>query len=207
MPRATRVLLAACVAFALGGFAGPATALASSASKSGSTVTVTGAAGEANNLTIATAGINYRITESGAGVTLTAGAGCAADIFPNQVLCPNGGVTSLVVNAGDAADTVSSSVSTASILNGGEGVDRLNGGPGNETLNGDLGDDVIDSVRPSGPSVHAAERAPSSASASKTSTSGERTSPQAPRTRRAIAAAAMAASPNATRDPAPYPPS
>ena len=73
-PRRRTLLLGA--ALAVLALAAPSSALAGTASKSGSQLVVTAASLETNNLAISTVGPNVHVVETGAGATLTAGAGC-----------------------------------------------------------------------------------------------------------------------------------
>jgi hypothetical protein len=151
-PALKRLGLTLTVVLAAAAVPGPASAYATVASISGAQLQVGAGGGEYNDITVSPDGFSYRVIESGSGVTLNAGAGCALDV-PNQVLCPAAGVTSVYVDAGNRDDVVTSHVSISAILVGGPHNDVLNGGPGNDTLlgeshndrlNGGGGSDVLD---------------------------------------------------------------
>ena len=132
-------LLASAALFAIALIA-PASALAGTASVGGNQLTTNAPGGETNNLTLSLDGANVRVAETGAGATLTPGAGCTSG-GTNQALCPLSGFTSISANAGDGADRVTVSVSLPATLVGGNGDDVLTGGPLNDTLDGGAGDD------------------------------------------------------------------
>jgi len=90
----------------------PASARAATVSLSGVNVNINSAAGESNNLAVSVELLNYRVVESGAGATLTAGLGCLP-AGSNQVLCPLAGILAINVAAGDQNDVVTFSGSTA----------------------------------------------------------------------------------------------
>ena len=137
-----RIFLAGLLALALHA-AAPSSASAATASISGTDLVVSAGPAETNNLMITTEVTDYRITETGAGVTLSPGAGCISG-GANQVLCPIAGLASISVAAGDLDDIVTVSAMLPATLNGGDGDDRLSGGTGNDTLNGDQQEDILD---------------------------------------------------------------
>jgi hypothetical protein len=141
-------------------------AWASQASLSGSTVTVTANAGEANDVLI---NLDLEITDA-AGIT--AGPGCTQET-PTKVTCGTD-FRITQISLGDANDTYFNSFFTmqsqtvdggagndnlransleGSVIDGGDGddairggsaTDRLMGGAGNDTIEGDAGNDTID---------------------------------------------------------------
>jgi Ca2+-binding RTX toxin-like protein len=116
----------------LGALALPATASAGTASITGSTLTYSAAAGEENDLTIETAGANFRVRDNTAPVT--AGAGCTQR-SPHRVNCLTAGVTLIEVLAKDQDDAVQLLTGTVDAnLNGGSGGDNLTSDAGNDTL-------------------------------------------------------------------------
>lgn len=118
----------------------PIAAHASTASKSGGTLSYTAAAGETNTAVISLAGGTYTIDDSGA--TITAGAGCSP-VNPNKVTCPASGVTSISANAGNMNDLVWVTTPTSSTLTGADGNDTLIGHNANDILIGCVGDDTL----------------------------------------------------------------
>ena len=96
--------LAAALALILPGLAG-----AASLTLSGSTVTYQGGAGEANTLTITINGSDeYVFTDT---VSIT-NSGCTV-VSATTITCPNGSVSSIIVNLGDLADTASGRSTTS----------------------------------------------------------------------------------------------
>jgi Ca2+-binding RTX toxin-like protein len=116
----------------LGALALPASASAGTASIAGSTLTYSAASGEENDLTIETAGANFRVTDNTAPVT--ASAGCTQR-SPHRVNCLTAGVTLIEVLAKDQDDTV--------LLLTGTVDANLNGGSGGDSLTSDAGDDTL----------------------------------------------------------------
>ncbi|MEK6251987.1 MAG: calcium-binding protein [Actinomycetota bacterium] len=129
--------LAACLAL---GAASAASALASTVSKSGSTLTYTAANGEANQTIVSLAGGVYTIQDSGA--TIAGGTACSA-VNANKVTCPGAGLNAITVNAGDMNDLVWVTAPTNAIVTGAAGNDTLIGGNGNDVLIGCAGDDNL----------------------------------------------------------------
>ena len=118
----------------------PAQALAGTASKSGGTLTVTGAGSEDNRLTVTVDGANLRVVETGGGATLSAATGCAPDA-PNQVLCPLIGTTGISMLGGSGDDRLTNSTSITGTLSGGAEDDLLTGGTGVDAFLGGTGGD------------------------------------------------------------------
>jgi len=129
--------LAACLAL---GAASAASALASTVSKSGSTLTYTAANGEANQTIVSLAGGVYTIQDSGA--TIAGGTACSA-VNANKVTCPGAGLNAITVNAGDMNDFVWVTAATSATVTGAAGNDTLIGGNGNDVLIGCAGDDTL----------------------------------------------------------------
>lgn len=129
--------LAACLAV---GAASAASALASTVSKSGSTLTYTAANGEANQTIVSLAGGVYTIQDSGA--TIAGGTTCSA-VNANKVTCPGAGINAITVNAGDMNDLVWVTAATSATVTGAAGNDTLIGGNGNDVLDGGTGPDAI----------------------------------------------------------------
>ncbi|MGH8573925.1 MAG: calcium-binding protein [Gammaproteobacteria bacterium] len=141
---ARAIVLAAIVATPMAIFASPAYA-ATGVSKSGDQLTVTAAAGKANDVFIRRSPNGAAFLIRDRGDTLTPGTGCQA--AGTEVLCSASGVRRVVVNAGDRNDRVTVVTGGGQgILNGGTGNDILSAGrPGADrnTLNGGAGDDVL----------------------------------------------------------------
>src|SRR5688572_8501401 len=128
----------------------PATAPASTASKTGNTVTVEGGGNETNVISVRfdVVANNYVITDS---AKITANPTCV-QVNDTTVTCPNGTVTNLVVNAGNRDDRVTLDAATipatlASTLNGDQGKDALVGADGRDTVNGGQNEDSLDGRR------------------------------------------------------------
>jgi RTX calcium-binding nonapeptide repeat (4 copies) len=130
--------LAAALALALA--AGPATARAASVSITRDALTFDAAPGERNAVTVTRAPASYRIVDTGA--IVSPGGGCRSTA-PNAVECTTRSVERIVVRAGDGDDFVTLSVTTRSIMSGGDGDDRLEGGEGLDDLLGGDGDDEL----------------------------------------------------------------
>jgi Ca2+-binding RTX toxin-like protein len=131
--------LAAAVALALA--AGPATALAATASVSRDALTYEAGHDERNAVTVTRAPTGYRIVDAVAAVA--PGAGCRLTA-PNAVECTARSVERIVIRAGDGDDFVTLSVTTRSLVSGGAGADRLEGGEGPDDLvGGDGNDDLL----------------------------------------------------------------
>lgn len=122
----------------------PATALAGSASTNSSILTFTAANGEANELGASLGSGYYMLTDR---IPIYAGEGCAQWSSPAPgryaVVCSAGSVSTVVLNAGDGADSVIAPTSGTYYIKGGPGADQLRGGPGNDTLDGGTGADLM----------------------------------------------------------------
>ncbi len=129
--------LAACLAL---GAASAAPALASTVTKSGSTLTYTAANGETNQTIVSLAGGVYTIQDSGA--TIAGGTACSA-VNANKVNCPGAGINAITVNAGDMNDLVWVTAATSATVTGAAGNDTLIGGNGSDVLIGCAGDDNL----------------------------------------------------------------
>jgi Ca2+-binding RTX toxin-like protein len=111
------------------------------------TLRVEAAAAQVNVITIA-GSTTLTIKDTGSHVvtrnaTATT-AGCVATSNPNQVNCPIGGITQIIVNAGDSNDTLFILTSAAAVFaNGQAGNDTILGGGGEDTLNGGDGSDSL----------------------------------------------------------------
>jgi len=121
--------------------AGAAPAAASTAGVQGTTLTVAGASGERNRVSIGVSGDRVTVTDTGA--TIRAGAGCSAS--GRTVSCPLAGLTELVADLGDRNDRigVSRGVRLRARLRGGSGDDVLAGGGGPDELDGGTGRDLV----------------------------------------------------------------
>jgi hypothetical protein len=121
-------------------------------------MTYTAAATDANNVVVSAAGSTVSLTDSGAGVSISAGRGCTAS--GATVTCTRISSLSLVLGDGDdLADSASVALATtvtggagsdrvvtgAGIdqLWGGDGADWLEAGAGSDGLNAGAGDDVV----------------------------------------------------------------
>ncbi|MFG2748351.1 calcium-binding protein [Streptomyces xanthophaeus] len=111
-------------------------------SKTATSVTVTAAVGLSNTISVWQAGDTIRVRDTGD--TVTAFGGCT-QVSADEAVCPGaGGLTELVVHAGDQADSVTSSLASPGVtLVGGAGDDSLYGGSANDTLEGDEGADFL----------------------------------------------------------------
>ena len=111
-------------------------------SKNGTSVTVTAAVGLGNTISVWQVGDTIRVRDTGD--TIVAFGGCTA-LSATEAVCPGAGsLTELVVNAGDQADNVTSSLASPGVtLVGGAGDDSLQGGSANDTLEGDEGSDFL----------------------------------------------------------------
>jgi hypothetical protein len=126
----------------------PASALGASAAVGiDGRLTYTADAGEANTVAVDVSGSDYVVTDTGTGVQVTPGNGCAPGAGPNQVSCPSMGVTAISVDLGDQNDsvTIAPAITTATSLLGGPGNDVLRGGGGSDSFDGGDGDDQISS--------------------------------------------------------------
>src|SRR3954468_5426907 len=107
----SRALVALAVVIAACGMA-PA-AHAATASVAGGTLTYTAAPGEANHLAVTVASGSYSLLDPA--LTVTPGSGCSA-AAGDRVTCPTTGISAIVVDAGDGADTVTLTTSTPATI-------------------------------------------------------------------------------------------
>lgn len=119
------------------------TAGASTASISGSTLTVSAASTtlpENDEITVSAAGANFFVRNEN---VVVAGSGCTTvDEF--LVSCPRAGITKLVVNSYKGDDTITASVAIATELNGGDGDDVISGlGGAQDSIDGGDGVDTV----------------------------------------------------------------
>lgn len=139
-----RSLLACGVAVLVAALALPAAAGASTASRSGATITITGGA-ETNQISLPDGYLLH--IEDLAGITA---AGDCTQVTPTKANCgPTGNGITVVVNLGDGNDTFSWTVGeTFGSLNldGGPGDDTIVGTSNPDTINGGEGNDTIDAI-------------------------------------------------------------
>ncbi|MEV6580432.1 hypothetical protein AB0M92_19960 [Streptomyces sp. NPDC051582] len=111
-------------------------------SRTGTSVTVTAAVGVSNTISLWRTGDVIRVRDTGDFVVGTGG--CTA-VGAHEAVCPGaGGLTELVVDAGDQSDDITSSLATTgATLTGGSGDDSLYGGDANDTLEGGEGADFL----------------------------------------------------------------
>jgi Ca2+-binding RTX toxin-like protein len=128
----------------------PSGALASTAEKSGTQITVSGAGSENNAIRVShsPATLNYVITDS---VKITPAAPCVT-VNDTTVTCPDSAVTTIVLNGGSGDDTLTLDENTIPLivqgrLNGDAGKDSLIGAATADTQNGGSGDDTLDGRR------------------------------------------------------------
>ena len=106
-------------------------------------VSYEGAAGEVNHVTATQEGSVVRVLDTGATITVEAGA-CNA-VSANEATCPVSDARHVVkVNGGDLDDHVTFSGSISAQLDGGDGNDTLTAGDGADKLAGGAGDDTLD---------------------------------------------------------------
>lgn len=121
----------------------PAPALAATAAVSNDRLTVTGGPGEANDLNLfqypSDDDVYVRVRDAGVGAGLSTGSGCGP--YQGDVWC--GPVDSIVVNAGDGNDKVTSEGGVRATLLGGRGNDELYGGSGEDFVDGQEDADLI----------------------------------------------------------------
>jgi Ca2+-binding RTX toxin-like protein len=123
--------------------AAPAAAQAATVSVTGSTLSVTAADGEQNNVTLSLAAGTYTVTDLGPSPSTPGGACSVASV--TTVTCAATGITALTVDLRDRDDTIAvTGVASPITLTGGEGDDVLSGGDGNDTINGGAGVDTLD---------------------------------------------------------------
>jgi Ca2+-binding RTX toxin-like protein len=156
-----RALLATVICVVSLGFA--SNAFGATVALNGAVITYTAGPDEENVVTIDQTGGNITFHESVISITDgDGGGGCT--VAANNAACPQGGVTSIVIDMGNQDDSVGAS--SANILvpvtgtlgdgddsfggtknndavDGGQGSDGLFGGDGNDTLNGGAGADGI----------------------------------------------------------------
>jgi Ca2+-binding RTX toxin-like protein len=125
----------------------PSGAYASTAEKSGTQITVSGAGNENNAIRVShsPATLNYVITDS---VKITPAAPCVA-VNDTTVTCPDAGVLTIVLNGGSGDDTLTLDESTIPLTvqgrqNGDQGRDSLIGASTADTQNGGQGEDTLD---------------------------------------------------------------
>ena len=123
------------------------TASALTVTRDGNVITITAAAGEDNNVTIADTGGNARVTEANNGVTATlvAGAGCAAPVGNSTDCGMAATVTQINVFLSDLDDTYNGNLganTAPNVIDFGAGRDTGSGHTGNDTLNLGSGSDT-----------------------------------------------------------------
>jgi Ca2+-binding RTX toxin-like protein len=122
---------------------------------SGATITYTAAPGEVNDLTVDQTGGNITFDEAAINITDgDGGAGCT--VAAGNAACPEGGVTRVVIDAGDQDDSCTASSNNiavpitvtlgdgADFVSGTKNGDSLDGGAGPDQIDGNSGADVID---------------------------------------------------------------
>ena len=115
-----------------------ADAHAATVSVDGSTLQVTAAPGEVNQIAIAPRTGVLSVTDPGA--PLTAGAGCAT--AGAAIECPSSGILALTADLGDADDTLTSTSSLPLLATDGDGADRVTGGNGSDIFIASPGADL-----------------------------------------------------------------
>lgn len=116
----------------------PASAVASTASSDGSTVTIVGGP-ESSDIVIGTGLFMNGIRDS-AGIT--AGAGCSQS-DPVTVACPNLGNLRIDADLGPGNDKIGALIGSLGTVRGGPGDDEINGDGGDNTIFGDEGRDIL----------------------------------------------------------------
>src|SRR3954454_13731046 len=134
-PRIRSLLLCLC---ALGALAAPATAHAASATVSGGTLSYVAGAGEVNTVTITQSASTYVVSDPGRAISLANGT-----TVTGSTSFPTTGITNIVVDGGDANDSITVSPGLRSTLIGGTGDDSIIAGGGNDTLTGGDGNDTL----------------------------------------------------------------
>jgi hypothetical protein len=120
--------------------------MASTLSKSGTTLVYTAAPGEANDVSISVAGGTYDVLNRGSDtLTLDPSVGAC------QSSCDASGITAVSGDLGDGDDKYTGSGAVPQTINGGDGDDTIfaahatmHGGPGNDLLRGGVGPNVLD---------------------------------------------------------------
>jgi Ca2+-binding RTX toxin-like protein len=126
----------------------PAVTQALTISSAGGTITIQAAAGEANSISVAASGANWRFADTGSnldGTPVVATAGGLCVQAAANVDCPMAGVTNAVANLTDRRDVLSLAafVGVAVNADGGEGSDTIFSAGGNDTVAGGSGPDTI----------------------------------------------------------------
>src|SRR5687767_10438966 len=126
-----------------------ALALVPAAPASGATVDVLGgglqiraAAGEVNDLRITLASGAFTIAENGPFTALHPGFGCSAPTA-RRVACSAAGLSRVLIETGDGADTIVVEGDIAATIDDGAGDDRVTGGPRGDLFIGGPGNDVL----------------------------------------------------------------
>ena len=115
-------------------------AFAGTVQLSGSTLTYSAAAGEANRVTITAGASSISVNEVGPGVT--AGTGCSST-GPSSASCQADGVTAISVSTGDGNDTARVNGWLPATFYDGPGNDTMTGGSGQDTFVSGTGADVL----------------------------------------------------------------
>jgi Ca2+-binding RTX toxin-like protein len=98
--------------------------------------------GEANRVTVTSAGSTLTVTDQGAG-TFSVGGDCSV-VAPNTASCPAGGITELDLSGGDGDDQMTNETGVSGELFGEDGNDVVRGGPAADRLDGGAGQDQLD---------------------------------------------------------------
>jgi Ca2+-binding RTX toxin-like protein len=137
-------VIAPLIAVAFGVMADPA--LASTLTKSGTTLVYSAAPGETNDASISVSGGTYDVLNRGDD-TLT----IDPSLGDCQNSCPAPDITAVSVDLGDGNDKYTGGGTAPQTINGGDGDDTIfaahatmHGGPGNDLLRGGLGPNVLD---------------------------------------------------------------
>jgi hemolysin type calcium-binding protein len=137
-------LIVSLAALALGAAADPS--LASTLTKSGTTLVYTAAPGEINDVSISAGGGTYSVLNRGSD-TLT----IDPSLGDCESSCPAPDITAVSVDLGDGNDKYTGGGTASHTINGGDGDDTIfsahatmHGGPGNDLLRGGVGPNVLD---------------------------------------------------------------